>query len=109
MSGPCIALLPPRVRAEHDAGDRGDKQHDRRHLEREQVVGQEELPDLARRAEAPPDVTGLGKEPAGLEADDDDHLDEHRTARGDRTEHLLRRAARPRRLLAAIDESRGYE
>ena len=37
----------PRVRAEHDAADGGDEQHDRRDLEREQVVGEEEPPDRA--------------------------------------------------------------
>src|SRR5262249_16889698 len=46
MSGPCIGSVlqreridPARVRAEHDAADRGDEQHDRGHLECEQVVG----------------------------------------------------------------------
>ena len=34
-----------------DAADRRGEQHDRRHLEREQVIGQEQAPDLRRAAE----------------------------------------------------------
>src|SRR5205814_2592187 len=49
-SGPCIVLQRPRMLAEHDPADRGDEQHDRRHLEGEQVVGQEEPSDRGRRA-----------------------------------------------------------
>src|SRR5262249_53328331 len=68
-SGPCMLLLAasklalgrvvlelPRVRAEHDAADGGDEQHDRRHLEGDQVVGEEEPPDRLGRAEVAADV-----------------------------------------------------
>src|SRR5262249_52519432 len=50
-SGPSIAgLLPSGVRAEDHAADRRDEQHDRRHLEREQVIREEEAADLRRAA-----------------------------------------------------------
>src|SRR5437868_14494964 len=55
-SGPCIVLQRSRVRAEHDAADRSDEQHDRGDLEREQVVGEEQAPDRRRRAERAGDV-----------------------------------------------------
>ena len=49
MSGPRIALRRvlalARVRAEDDAADRGHEQHDRRDLEREQVIGEKEPAD----------------------------------------------------------------
>ena len=48
MSGPCIALDPASVRAEHDAADGGDEEHDRRHLERDQLIGEEQAPDRLR-------------------------------------------------------------
>src|SRR5262249_6194339 len=69
ISGPCTDdLLDPLglscldgfdragVRAEHDAADRGDEQHDRGDLEREQVIGQEQRPDRRGRAERARDV-----------------------------------------------------
>src|SRR4051812_24210098 len=87
MSGPCIRLLA-RMRAQHDAADGGDEQDDRRHLEREQVVGEEELADVLRRAEAAVDLRLVRQEPAGAQADDDDHLGEQRAAREDGAERL---------------------
>src|SRR5579862_5170106 len=62
MSGPCIRpqaslVGRARVRAEYDAADGGDQQHDRGDLEREQVVGEEQAPDVRRRAEAARDVS----------------------------------------------------
>src|SRR5437660_3748789 len=44
MSGPSIS--PPGVRAQDDAADGGDEQHDRGDLEGEQMVGEEEPSDL---------------------------------------------------------------
>ena len=44
------------MRAKHDSADGGDEQDDRRDLEREQVVGEEEAADRLGRAEAAPDV-----------------------------------------------------
>ena len=71
-SGPCIGLLDrlerpgwplarARVRAEHDAADRRDEQHDRGDLEGEQVVGQEERPDRRGRAERARDLRRLAR------------------------------------------------
>src|SRR4029453_12781849 len=88
-SGPCTGLLPAfheraarvRVRAEDDGADGCDEQHDRRDLERQQVVGQEQPPDLVRRAETGLDFRLVRELSAGLEADDDDHLDEDRAGR----------------------------
>src|SRR5262249_12221639 len=54
MSGPSIVVDPgdaSRVVAEDHAADGRGEQHDRRHLEREQVVGQEQAADLARAPE----------------------------------------------------------
>ena len=51
------------VRAEDDAADRGDEQDDRRDLEREQVVGEEEAADVARAAEVAADVVGVREAP----------------------------------------------
>ena len=48
---PSAAVRPARVAAEDHAADRGDQQDDRGDLEGEQVVGQEQPPDLARAAE----------------------------------------------------------
>src|SRR5438874_308643 len=61
-SGPCIDL-PARVRVmtEHYPSDRRDEQHDRRDLEREQVIGEEEPPDLRRRAEGAVDLRRVGE------------------------------------------------
>src|SRR5690348_7338297 len=53
-SGPCIALLA-RMRPEHDAADGRDKEDDRRHLEREQVIGQERAAERLGRAEGAAD------------------------------------------------------
>ena len=47
VHGPPFDVDLARVRAEHDAADRGHEQDDRRHLEREQVVGEEEPADRA--------------------------------------------------------------
>src|SRR5438067_4390118 len=74
-SGPCIVLQRARVEAEHDPADRRDEQHDRRDLEGEQVVGEEEPPDRGRRAERAADVR-LVREAAGRERERDDHLGE---------------------------------
>src|SRR5207244_3542573 len=52
-SGPCIVLQRPCMRAEYDAADRRNEQHDRGDLEGEQVVGEEEPADRAGGAEAP--------------------------------------------------------
>ena len=49
-------LLVLRAHPEHDAADRGDEQHDRRDLEGEQVVGEEQPADLGGRAERATDV-----------------------------------------------------
>src|SRR6266513_4025493 len=68
--GPSIRLRPARVRAEDDAADRRDEQHDRRDLEREQVVGQEEAADVCRRAERVIHVLGVGEVAARLQPDD---------------------------------------
>ena len=70
------------MRAEDDAADRGDEQDDRRDLEREQVVGQEQPADLGGAAEArSPIVASSARElAAGLEPDHDDDLDEQRAA-----------------------------
>src|SRR5213076_1453248 len=76
-SGPCIALRRARVRAEDDTADRRDEQHDRRDLEREEVVGEEGAAERLRRAELAADLRRLGQEPAGGEADYDDHLGEN--------------------------------
>ena len=38
-------LALTRVRAEHDTADGGNEQHDRRHLERKQMVGEKEAAD----------------------------------------------------------------
>src|SRR5512133_1692139 len=76
-SGPCTGLLPAfheratrvRVRAEDDGADGRDEQHDRRDLERQQVVGQEQSADLVRRAEAGLDLRFVRELPPGLEPD----------------------------------------
>src|SRR5687767_8602486 len=61
-SGPCTA--PPSALApENHPADGRDEQHDRGDLEGEEVVGQEDLTDLGRAAEARTDV-GLTVEPA---------------------------------------------
>ena len=75
-AGPLLAG----VRAEDDAADRCDEQHDRRDLEGEQVIGQKEAADPARRPECRVDVLGVREAAAGLEADRDHDLDEDRAA-----------------------------
>src|SRR5437660_3463143 len=97
MSGPRIAAAfqLSRVRAEHDPAHGGDQEDDRRHLEREQVVGQEEPADRLRRAEAARDLLRLREEAARGQADHDDHLGEDRAAGEHGADDLPRRAARP--------------
>src|SRR5947208_13418081 len=56
-----------RVRAEDDAADGGDQQHDGRDFEREQVVGEKQSPHLGRAAEGATDVLGMRKPAAGLQ------------------------------------------
>src|SRR5438876_3380147 len=101
--GPSIDLLPARMRTEDDAADRRDEQHDRRDLEGEQVVGEEQAADLARRSEAPRDVRRMVEPPAGLQPDRDDHLDEDRGRGPDRAHGLPGRPARPGRLELVAD------
>src|SRR5438093_4672881 len=52
-SGPFTRLLvqAPRVRAEDDAADGGNEQHDRGDLEGEQMIGEEQAADLPGAAE----------------------------------------------------------
>src|SRR5438067_9419576 len=91
MSGPSMRHLrigaapglAPGVRAEDHAADRGDEQDDRRHLEREQVVGEEQPPDLGRAAERAADVCRVGEAAARLQSDYDDDLDEQCAGRKD--------------------------
>src|SRR6185295_18777635 len=66
-SGPCIVLQGPRMRAEDDPAHRRYEQDDRRHLEREEVVGQEEAPDRCRRPELPVDARLVRQAAAGGE------------------------------------------
>src|SRR5919199_3041365 len=68
----------PRMAPEHDAADGGDEQHDRRHLERDQVVGQEQPADVGRAAERAGDLLLVRQAAAGLEADHDDDLRQDR-------------------------------
>ena len=53
-----------RVRAEDDAADRGDEQHDRRDLEGQQMVGEEQAADLRRRAKRAVDLLGMAQSAA---------------------------------------------
>src|SRR5205085_11481117 len=87
-----------RVGAEDDATDRGDQQHDRRDLEREQMVGEEQSPHLGWAAEGATDVLRVRKPPARLQPDHDDDLDEERTRSQHRPDGLPARSACPRRL-----------
>ena len=89
--------------AEDDATDRGDQQHDRRDLEREQMVGEEQSPHLGRAAEGATDVLRVRKPPARLQPDHDDDLDEERTRSQHRPDGLPARSACPRRLLPRAD------
>src|SRR5207247_8951394 len=52
-SGPCIGWLPSRVRSQDHAADRRHEQHDRRDLEREQVIRDEKPADPRPAAERP--------------------------------------------------------
>ena len=103
-SGPDIHDRPLRVGAEDHAADRSDEQHDRRDLEREQVVGEEDAADPAGRAElsrrprsrargsrspACPTTTTISTRSA--------------PAASDRADRLPARAARPRRLVPRPD------
>src|SRR4051812_40955758 len=76
-SGPCI-VLRPRMGAENDPPDGGDEQHDRGHLERDQLVREEQPPDRLGRPECARDLRRVRELAAGREADRDDHLDEDR-------------------------------
>src|SRR3954447_9872021 len=71
----------PRMAPQHDAAHGGDEQHDRRTLERDQVVGEEQLADVGGAAEGRCDVGLVREPPAGLEPDGDDDLDENRAGR----------------------------
>src|SRR5580765_408596 len=55
---------------DHAADGRGE-QHDRRHLEGEQVVGEEQAADLRRIAETRADVLCVRESSTGLDADHD--------------------------------------
>src|SRR5690348_13754981 len=55
----------PRMAPQDDAADGRDEQHDRRDLEREQVVGQEQAPDVAGAAERRADRLLVREPPAG--------------------------------------------
>src|SRR5512146_880907 len=101
-SGPCIVLHRSRVGAEHDAADRGDEEHDRRHLEGQEMVGEEEPADRRRRAERAADVRLVGELAAGRERERDDHLGEDRGRGEDRPDGLPGRAAGPRRLVGLV-------
>src|SRR5919201_1729690 len=103
-SGPSIrALFAPRVVAEDDAADRGDEEDDRRDLEREQVVGEEEPPDLRGAAERAPDVRLVRERAARFQSDDDDDLDEQRARREYRADGLPARPSGPGRVLPRAD------
>src|SRR5947207_3522084 len=87
LAGACLSdtertstgsALPARVVAEDDAADRGHEQHDRRHLEGQQVVGEEQAPDLAGAAEAAVDLRLVREAPARLQPDEYDDLEEVR-------------------------------
>src|SRR5829696_1245149 len=102
-SGPCTRrlrlvqlVLRPRARAEHHAADRRHEQHDRRDLERQQVVGEEEAADLLRAAERALDLRGLGKLVVRSQADHHHDLDEQRRRRDDGPDpHPVRAAGEP--------------
>ena len=84
--------------AEDDPADGGDEQDDRRDLEGEQVVGQEQLADLVRAAEAPRDLRACESRAAGLQPDHDDDLHDQRSGGGDRAERLPAWPAGPGRV-----------
>src|SRR3954451_13332651 len=109
MSGPCIALQLACVQAEHDSADGCDEQDDRCHLEREQVVGEEEAADRLGRAETALDLLRLREEATGGQADDDDHLGEDRAACEHCADDLPRRSAGPGRVLCAVAEVGDHE
>jgi len=97
------------VRAEDDAADGGHEEHDRRDLEREQMVGEEQAPDRLGRSERPADVGRLLEEAAGLEADDDADLGEQCRAREHGADGLPGGASRPGRLVGAVAEIGDHE
>src|SRR6266511_1779484 len=74
-SGPNIE--PPRVMADEHAADCRREQDDRRHLECEQVVGEDQSSDLRRTAERIADLGFVRKAPHCLPSDRDDDLDEN--------------------------------
>ena len=96
---PSASGLAGAWRAEDDAADRGDEQHDRGDLEREQVVGEEQAPDLGRAAER---VAGRRRacesRPPAFSPIDDDDLDEQRRRGGDGADRLPARPAGPGRV-----------
>src|SRR5262245_58011531 len=65
---PVGLLLGLRAHPEHDAADRGDEQHDRRDLEREQEIREEQLADARGRAERAAHVGLVRELVARLEA-----------------------------------------
>ena len=91
------------MRAEDDSADRGDEQHDGGDLEGQQVVAQEESPDVARAAEGAGDVVGMGEPSAGLQPDHDDDLHEQSSCRQYCSDRLPTRPAGPWRFGARPD------
>src|SRR3954451_14938976 len=102
-SGPSIALRTARMAAEDDAADGGEQQHDRRDLEGDQMVGEEDAADVGGAAERAGELCLVGEPPAGLEADHDDDLEQDRPGGEHRADRLPARAAGPRRLGVASD------
>ena len=82
-------------RPEHDPADRGDEQDDRGDLEREQVVGEEELADRCRAPERIRDLGRILEVVTPREPEHDDDLDEERDGRDHRRRLQDRRSARP--------------
>ena len=83
--------------------DCGDEQHDRRDLEREQMIGQEEAADLRRAAERARDRRRSEKSSPACDQHRDDDLDEERRGRDDGGELEPARPARPGRVGAAAE------
>src|SRR5207244_10802592 len=98
--GPSTRYLATRVFPEDDAADRRDEQHDRRDLERKQVIGQKESADLGRTAEGAADVRRVRERSARLQTDHDDDLHHQRACGQPGAARLPARPARPRRPLA---------
>src|SRR5437588_2739340 len=78
--GPSTAppRLPASVRAEDDAADCRDQQHDRRDLEREQVIRQEQAADVGGASKGAADVFRVREPSTRLQADHDDDLHQQR-------------------------------